>query len=811
MSSVGVNDENLGVCPGRKHSSSSNDIFALEQPTGRPSILRQTENLPNKTVVKGVKVCFQTPIRDPATKRILSPSKSDKMTSLDECVTAMGSLNLDQTITLPQDCTEPYNELKSEVSSYHGDDMPVQRNGGYQFDFGNFDAIDPFQGSNMVALSPARPAAEVSPTGEKESQHSKPENMLEDPTKTETALDETLPFIPSMENSLADTSTNICSTDSSVVTMTLVVPPVEEDLSTATPDEKTPSAPLSISQDKTAGTSFDEDAPLAPKGSYNFDFDNLDSVNPFQTGGSKIQNSPVLGKKPLSVDLPVKEMEPADIVAVPEVSAQPGVTPIAALAISKDATKITEAESIPQPIGTSAKEGAVKLEFNFADGGKVKRKPPPKLKSTVRKPAPEKDSEPPKESSVKPVANDVYSKMDNSPKCKNSSPPGKEPSLVEEVAVTELMATPVENEAVFSMCAGECVPETQPNHAVNKMSQDEEPKDASDRNKGFQPETVQPQLSTPGPFELGHHEQKSQIDTSEPNNEFVPGAMFMSNDFDGQFDYLEQFGSSTFQESALRKQSLYLKFDPLLRESPKKSGGPAAHNNLPQLAAFAPRLGAPQTAVSGAKKDLFDDAAAPTMNPVIQNPPMCLLPPTPEPANTEDAIIEVLKYSQKDMDEVIAKVQAEETDQEKERAMAQKKLSEVLQEKEQALVDLDSTERSMSELYRRLEKHMEVNKGYKKNEETLKACAREYMAKLKKEEQRYQTLKAHAEEKISHANEEIAAMRSKLNAEISALQVQLRREQMKVQSLEKNLEQKAKEAEELTNLCDELITKVHKG
>lgn len=78
----------------------------------------------------------------------------------------------------------------------------------------------------------------------------------------------------------------------------------------------------------------------------------------------------------------------------------------------------------------------------------------------------------------------------------------------------------------------------------------------------------------------------------------------MVNDLDGQIDYLEQFGSSRvrvslppenklklevdsntckrlnpfcfqFKESALRKQSLYLKFDPLLKESPKKLAAPA--------------------------------------------------------------------------------------------------------------------------------------------------------------------------------------------------------------------------------------------
>lgn len=46
---------------------------------------------------------------------------------------------------------------------------------------------------------------------------------------------------------------------------------------------------------------------------------------------------------------------------------------------------------------------------------------------------------------------------------------------------------------------------------------------------------------------------------------------------------------------------------------------------------------------------------------VFQPPPILesLVPPFPQPANTEESIIEVLKYSQKDMDAAIARVQAE--------------------------------------------------------------------------------------------------------------------------------------------------------
>lgn len=36
----------------------------------------------------------------------------------------------------------------------------------------------------------------------------------------------------------------------------------------------------------------------------------------------------------------------------------------------------------------------------------------------------------------------------------------------------------------------------------------------------------------------------------------------------------------------------------------------------------------------------------------------------------------------------------------------------------------------------------------KQNEEVLKKCAQEYLVRVKQEEQRYQTLKLHAEEKL---------------------------------------------------------------
>ncbi|KAM6149995.1 transforming acidic coiled-coil-containing protein 1 isoform 2-T2 [Erethizon dorsatum] len=141
---------------------------------------------------------------------------------------------------------------------------------------------------------------------------------------------------------------------------------------------------------------------------------------------------------------------------------------------------------------------------------------------------------------------------------------------------------------------------------------------------------------------------------------------------------------------------------------------------------------------------------------------------------------------------------------------SQKSFQQLTMEKEQALADLNSVERSLSDLFRRYENLKGVLEGFKKNEEALKKCAQDYLARVKQEEQRYQALKTHAEEKLDKANEEIAQVRTKAKAESAALHAGLRKEQMKVESLERALQQKNQEIEELTKICDELIAKLGK-
>ncbi|MGH0153584.1 UNVERIFIED_CONTAM: hypothetical protein FKN15_044807 [Acipenser sinensis] len=155
-----------------------------------------------------------------------------------------------------------------------------------------------------------------------------------------------------------------------------------------------------------------------------------------------------------------------------------------------------------------------------------------------------------------------------------------------------------------------------------------------------------------------------------------------------------------------------------------------------------------------------------------------------------------------------AKKHLAEEDEQRTAMSSQQGLQQLTLEKEQAISDLNSVERSLSELFRRYENMKGVLEGYKKNEEVLKRCAQEYLARVKQEEQRYQTLKIHAEEKLDKANEDIAQVRSKSNSEAAAFHASLRKEQMKVDSLERALQQKNQEIEELTKICDELIAKL---
>nr|AAF98321.1 ERIC1 [Mus musculus] len=304
-----------------------------------------------------------------------------------------------------------------------------------------------------------------------------------------------------------------------------------------------------------------------------------------------------------------------------------------------------------------------------------------------------------------------------------------------------------------------------------------------------------------------------------------------------EVDYLEQFGTSSFKESAWRKQSLYVKFDPLLKDSPLRPMPVAPITNSTQDTEEESGSGKP-TEAELVNLDFLGDLDVP-----VSAPPLCVL--EPRGLLPAEPIVDVLKYSQKDLDAVVNVMQQEnlelkskyedlntkylemgksvdefekiayksleEAEKQRElKEIAEDKIQKVLKERDQLNADLNSMEKSFSDLFKRFEKRKEVIEGYQKNEESLKKYVGECIVKIEKEGQRYQALKIHAEEKLRLANEEIAQVHSKAQAEVLALQASLRKAQMQNHSLEMTLEQKTKEIDELTRICDDLISKMEK-
>ncbi|KAM6150933.1 transforming acidic coiled-coil-containing protein 3 [Erethizon dorsatum] len=266
-----------------------------------------------------------------------------------------------------------------------------------------------------------------------------------------------------------------------------------------------------------------------------------------------------------------------------------------------------------------------------------------------------------------------------------------------------------------------------------------------------------------------------------------------------EVDYLEQFGTSSFKESAWRKQSLYLKFDPLLKDSPQRPvpvvpvtnsvqdvGEPSPENPPEAKLVELDFLGALDVPVSAAQEE----------NKELRR--RC--------EELQGKNLEMGKI----MDGFEGVVYRAMEDAQRQKELASAEIQKALGERDQLSADLSSMEKSFSELFKRFEKQKEVIEGYKKNEESLKKCVEDYIARVEKEAQRYQALKAHAEEKLRLANEEIAQVRNKAQAEALAFQANLRKAQMQIHSLEKAIEQKSKENDELTRICDDLISKMEK-
>ncbi|XP_006134802.2 transforming acidic coiled-coil-containing protein 3 isoform X2 [Pelodiscus sinensis] len=893
-----LNGENIGD---DLTAESRSFLFPSPESTGRPSILRpsQKENLPPKNVAKATKVTFQTPMRDPQTHRILSPSMANKLETaftLNDCTEALGHLHLPGSSNAANQQTTEFEtrpsredmQMEKAVVPYPDDEMPVKSCGTYSIDFDNLNNMDPFQSSSQM---------QNSPKSLKNSSlliASNPEMASEKNNRNSLSLNDTLPFTSPPTVTVSETANlnedNLVGLSKETISIDVLVSENEpKPIPNDTEQDIMPTSGQVSKTNSPQGSTQTEISTPSVQGSYNFDSNNSDVTHPIKTGGSKLQNSP-----------------------------------LAEITSTKESKLVEEA--------VFSKLESVKLEFDFTDETASKKPPPRKLgKRPGIKPPSKKaavvqgktleNSEAKSKSKTEneiPVSKGSYSfdwdkfddpnfnpfgggsKVSSSPKCPKPNTEKANPQEEQDITLPKGEPLPTEQINRIVVDAIEeivpeihCFSEQKPSEGEDKSVVQVEMKEDSSRELTMEEKTSSailpvdaynqdnlPLIGNGTSLADQEHEgncEKTEmaVNINDPtavtkcDEYFRPSTEVLGMGI--EIDFLEQFGKSSFKESALRKQSLYLKFDPLLRDSPKKlapgttetistcvinapfQSGPLSDLGIVSLETPKPAVKSLQNEEKPKGLDLLGTFSAPDTVPLIPDistSNASPLSPFAVPLNgAVDAIIEVLKYSQKDMDAAIETVKLEVQqkqmevlewkkkyerlymeyqemgkivaefegtitqmmeDAQNQKELSKKENQKILEEKQQVLSDLNSMEKSFSELFKRFEKQKEALEGYRKNEEALKKCAEDYLARIKKEEQRYQALKAHAEEKLHQANEEIAQVRGKAKAETVALQATLRKEQMKVQSLERSLEQKAKENDELTKICDDLILKMEK-
>ncbi|KAF2985107.1 hypothetical protein EK904_000638 [Melospiza melodia maxima] len=867
------NGENGGSLKDDLTAEDCDFFFAPPEPTGRPSILRlsQKENLPPKSGGKAMKVTFQTPQRDPHTRKILSPAMTDKLQTafaLDDCREDAA----DDVLFAPSDADTCQQKPEAEtsntqmpekvsVAAYPDDEMPVKSRGSYSLDFDNLNDINPFQGSVQLPHSPGnlqKSPVKVSNSPEKTIEKSNDSLLWDDaaPFASTTAstecLSEDKALISEKESALSELESN-----KSKVSPKQVVGDSEQGVKSASTDAS--QADNSVVLAEVPTPAVQSPGSLGPSSS--------DVSNSLKTGESKLQNVSVAEQASAQVSKPDEELS----VSKEKPAENPDVTKAGPVKLEFDFDNATARKPPPKKLGkrpgikppskkipiTKTKPDNIeeqnksnvedeipvpkasyqfdwdKLDdpnFNpFGGGSKISTSP------KRSKPSPQKVRLPEEQESASPRREPLPVEQDNRPStCE--TPEKEEPKnleIVEQSVVQDVLKVQDEKPG------GQAETEFPGKREVEKQmspSKRSPAKVASSQDNLVSTDSGKKSISAEEikPSSPGIEGTADETAGAEPEELFRPS----SEVFGMGIDYLEQFGSSSVS-MMLNILFTFLSVWPVV-----------------DLSAVPEEAGKPLVSLESEEKpkglDLLGTFTT-SADPLIPDSLSSDVPPVPFATSTNtavDAIIDVLKYSQKDMDAAVELVKREVQEKEleiekwnqkynklhteykemgkivaefeqtitqimedaqKQKEASRKEIQKLMEEKQQAISDLNSMEKSFSEIFKRLEKQKEVLEGYHKNEEVLKKCAEDYLARIKKEEQRYQALKAHAEEKLQQANEEIAQVRSKAKSETAALQATLRKEQMRIQSLERSLEQKTKENDELTKICDDLILKIEKN
>jgi len=375
----------------------------------------------------------------------------------------------------------------------------------------------------------------------------------------------------------------------------------------------------------------------------------------------------------------------------------------------------------------------------------------------------------------------------------------------------------------------------------DKMSSSQNESDSGYSITSGSPNSQQENLDTEAGPDIG------ELDTFN-DEEFRPA----SEVFSGQdFDYLNKHGSDSSTVSHLARQSLYVKFDPLIGGRPSVLGRPSVYRRPEQedlIAMNSPSPAKPSSKLTSQQQEhqqqqisestLSDDTRSTNDSncneTVIQREEMTareinyqqtLLTKDQRYIELEKELAKNRKELERLQKELKSRIENEEqmkqvlqeyertiseliSDNKTEKGGIESELKRMQEEKDQATLDLQNVEAAFADVHRKYERTKQVVEGFKNNEEQLKKYVEDYKTKLKKSDQKYELLKSHAEEKLEEANKEIDTISRAQDTEIAKLTARLRKAEMQATSLEREVERKQNENQELTNICDELINKV---
>ncbi|XP_018651980.1 putative transforming acidic coiled-coil containing protein 1/2 [Schistosoma mansoni] len=134
-------------------------------------------------------------------------------------------------------------------------------------------------------------------------------------------------------------------------------------------------------------------------------------------------------------------------------------------------------------------------------------------------------------------------------------------------------------------------------------------------------------------------------------------------------------------------------------------------------------------------------------------------------------------------------------------------VADLIKERDEAVEELATIEKAFGDLHRRFEKSKQIIEGFKQNEEALKKSIDEYKSLLQRQERKYLALKKHAEDQLLKVNQDTEGIKQEYETNLTRLQASLRISELQVKSFESQLQQKTRENEELTKICDELLSK----